>query len=382
MRVAVGLALVSCLVAVAQEVIPPDVREVATELALEEEERQRFAADVAWARAERQRLVARLRSGELDFAELGAELDGLRDALRERLAASLTPAQLAALDLDDLLRGPPDPVRVKLEARTSLMPSLPLLRGGRVGEWASSVELGLEVPLTHTVTLTFGVEGSERVLDFHRAFELDPQEGDPFGQVHGARVSLGAQLRLGPVFVIGSLSGQVAAEDGAKAEDALTVGGFAAVSYAFSRSFSLGLGVLVRSRIEEQVQVLPLPLIRLDLELSERWRLKLGAPDGLQLSFRAHETLVATLGIGFLGGIAQDLRLDDEGFAPEGVARGRRIPARLELRWTPVEGVSAGLEVGVFLWQRVQIDDRRGHSLTDDRTDPAPFGALSLRLEF
>ncbi|MCA8922845.1 MAG: hypothetical protein KDD82_13610, partial [Planctomycetes bacterium] len=324
----------------------------------------------------------RLFAGELEFDQLDDERARLRAELRERLARYLTPAQLERVPYPRLVEGPPPSPSAWIEGGFTWMPSAALRGRGRVELRQTAAEVQLSVPLTRPLTLSFGVRGASRRVDFEDAFELDPVSGDPFEQLTSGRVTVGAQLRLGPVFAIASTNVQVALEDGASFEDAITFGGLLGVSYAFTPNFALGLGALVRSRLEENVQVIPLPLIRFNVELSAWWRLTVGAPEGVQLIFSPDPSFVAQLGIGFRGGIAQDVRLDDRGFAPEGVARSRRIPVQLQLRWSPLERLTLGLDAGVFLWQKVQIDDRRGNDLTEDRTEPTPFGGLSLRVSF
>lgn len=380
----VAWAIVAAAMAWGQAAPPggEEAAELVEELGLDPAQRERFGADVEWTQEQREGLRERLISGEMDFDRLPQERAMVRTSLRKRLASYLTPDQLERVPWDDLIEGPTPPPRAWVEVGTTWMPSTRLRRGGRLSLLQTTAEFQASVPLNRTLSLSLGLRGSVLRNEFSKATELDPASGDPFETIYGGRATLGMQVRLGPIFAIASTNVQLAFEEGADANDAITYGGLLGVSYAFSRSFALGLGAIVRSRIEDDVQVIPIPFIRLDLELSESWRFLIGAPEGLQLIWAPDPSFQAQVGIGFRGGIAQDARLDDDGVAPEGVARGRRIPVQLRLRWRPTEFLQVGADAGVFLWQKIQIDDRRGNELSADRSDPTPFGALSLRLLF
>ena len=64
--------------------------------------------------------------------------------------------------------------------------------------------------------------------------------------------------------------------------------------------------------------------------------------------------------------------------------RSRRFPFEVELTWTPFgqNALEVQATLGVFVYQRLEIDDRRGRSLTDVRTDPAVYGTLGLSWSF
>ncbi len=169
-----------------------------------------------------------------------------------------------------------------------------------------------------------------------------------------------------------------AGEEGAEFSDTVTFGGFAAATYSLSEDLTFSLGILVRERLEDDVLVVPIPGV--EWKIDDQWRLSSGVrPAGLFLLYSPDEAWTLSLGGQYR---SREYRLDDEGFAPEGVGRDRRIPVEFGVEYRPGRRVSISGFVGVNVWQEYEIDSRSGQSLGEDDSDPSPFLGAAIKLSF
>jgi hypothetical protein len=126
-------------------------------------------------------------------------------------------------------------------------------------------------------------------------------------------------------------------------------------------------------------------MIRLRLDLTDELRLLVGNEGAVRLVYSPVRSLELSLGVRFRGAIGtSDVRLDEHGFARDGVYRSTLIPIELGVEWRPLgrERLSVTLRGGLIAYQKLEIDDERGHSLTDVHADPAGYLSFELRWSF
>ncbi|HRJ49667.1 MAG TPA: hypothetical protein PKU91_03990, partial [Phycisphaerales bacterium] len=186
----------------------------------------------------------------------------------------------------------------------------------------SRVRAGLEVDIPigerSTVAVSFNNEWS--FYDF--------SEPSGFGSVapwddvweRGIRVMFSTQENDRLAWYAGGDVG-ASGEYGADFGDSLTYGVLGGVRYAFSDSFVAGIGVYGRSRIESDA--LFLPAIAFLWKISPEWSLSSQNGRSVRLAYALSEAFTLFAEGGYE---AREFRLDDEGPAPEGVGRDRRVP--------------------------------------------------------
>lgn len=364
---------------------PLPITQWQVELALTDEQVEQLQPIDTWYRRQRKELREAQGSGATGFRAIRERSRQLQDALRQRLAEVLTPAQLDQVDLEALFEREIPPLLISTTGRARLaFPGRFDDGGGDVTVTTYLGEVQARIALSKRVALTFGISGGAARYDFDDAVELDPLQGDPFDELYTARVSVGFSWQITRAWSAFATTYVAATgERDAEFDDSLTFGGVAGVAYAFNDNFSLGLGALVRTQLEDDPLILPLPIIRLRLDLSEAWRLTIGVPDGLRLTFAPLDELEISLGSGLTGLVTlPDARLDDEDFAPEGVFRQTQLPITLVVDWRPLPFLKLSFEGGLIVYRKYEIDDARGNSLTDVHTDPTGYVQLGLNLVF
>lgn len=356
-----------------------------TELSLSDSQAKRLIPVDDWLQLERARLRESQRGGALGFSALAERAKALKAELQTRLAQVLTLEQLEQVDLDELFprKIPPLLFTVRGSAQTTFRSGFDEGRGD-VATFGYQASVQARIALGDRVGLTLSLGGGETHFDFDDATELDPLRGDPFNRLVNGRVSLGLTWQITKRWTaFASANASAAGEQDAVFEDSITYGGAGGISYAFHKNFSLGIGFSARTRLEDDPQIIPLPIIRLRLDFTEQLRLTLGVPQGLRLTYAPLPELEFSLtgGFGGLMGIP-DARLDDEGFAPEGVFRQTTIPITVVVDWRPLPILKISLEGGLIAYRKYEIDDARGHSLTEVKTDPTGYVQFSFGLTF
>lgn len=173
-------------------------------------------------------------------------------------------------------------------------------------------------------------------------------------------------------------------ESNADVEDTISGGGVLGATWSPRKDLRLGLGVTVVSALEDDVQVFP--LILLNWRFAEQWTLRsatldAGAIGGGGLEVAHHLTDQWTLAAGVVFQSAR-FRLDDRGFAPEGVGENRRVPIFLRAAWNPSRQVGLSVLGGVTVGGELTIEDRDGNRLFREDYDPSPFVGVNLVLRF
>lgn len=204
--------------------------------------------------------------------------------------------------------------------------------------------------------------------DFEGAFRLDPVDGSPFGSFSRQNVDATVVHAINERWRVLGLAGfGLARERTADVGDSLIWRVGVGASYYVTRNISLGASFLVQSQLEGNVEVLPLPQIDATFEFDEQWSLELGTLSGATLTYQAFDELAFELKAGYN---EREYRLDDSGFAPEGVFQDKSIDLRLGVNWKPIDGLEVNAGVGSQLWRRFKITDEDGNRLSRVETDP------------
>lgn len=176
----------------------------------------------------------------------------------------------------------------------------------------------------------------------------------------------------------------VAYESGADVSGSWTGGGFIGGGYRVSDALNIQLGVSVTGRIEDDPQVLPMFVA--NWAIDDHWKLAAGALEfgvadvvGVGVTYRVddHWSLGARVGY-----VDQRFRLDDSGFAPDGVGEDQRGKAALVLGWRPSPGLRLSVLGGVAFGGELRVEDQNGRRLFNEEYDPAPFVAARVLWAF
>ena len=168
-----------------------------------------------------------------------------------------------------------------------------------------------------------------------------------------------------------------AGERDADAGDSMTVGGFGAVSYAFSRTFSLGAGAILSSQIEDSILVIPALVIYWQATDTIIVSNVLG-PEvyptgaGIEVAWRPDRVREVAIGSRYE---SRRFRLDDSGPAirRNGVGEDTGYPLWARATWRFENGFRLDLVGGVSLFNSYRLDDANGNELAKTDLDPAPF---------
>ncbi|MHC4829840.1 MAG: hypothetical protein ACYTFT_05715 [Planctomycetota bacterium] len=350
-------------------------QEYAFELDLNDEETAALTEVLTWLSREREGMSQKIRDGEIaGRVAIVSERQRIADDLTQRLAAALPPEKAGAIAVDDLLpSGPPLTWVVELEARHTFKKGFD--EGpGRISTTKTGISTRLLLPLGKGRLAFFRLGAHRTRYRMDNAFELDPLGGDPLEIAWGGSISLGVQPSLTErisALVVGSA--EINVEDGAKAFDGLTGGGVLGGLYRFNEWISLGVGVSVKTQLEDRVRVVPIPIIQATLPLGGTSALRVGYPDGIRLVHRPIPPVELSIGLSLDDAFGTtDTRLDKRGFAPGGVMRSRAVPVELRAQWTPVpRRLTIYGGAALVVYQKLEIDDRNGRGLSDDRADPA-----------
>ena len=204
--------------------------------------------------------------------------------------------------------------------------------------------------------------------DFEGARGLDQADGDPFRGFNRQNADLLAVHAIDERWSVLGLAGiGLAREGNADAGDAVIGRLGAGFAYQLTPAISLGVSLLVGSELEGNAQVIPLPQIDATFALAERWSLRLATIEGATLAYQHNEQLAFQLKAGYE---ERQFRLDDEGFAPEGVFQDKSIDLNLGVLWTPTPALEVNAGLAFQPWRRFKIQDRDGNRLSRAETDP------------
>lgn len=237
-------------------------------------------------------------------------------------------------------------------------------------------DLGVGVPIGDRSNIDISFDNEWSFYDFSEPNAFGAQS--PWDDVweRGLRIMFSTQETERLAWYLGAditASGEYGADFG----DSLTYGGIGGVRYAFSDSFTAGLGVFVRSRLEDDA--LFIPAFAFLWNISDQWSLSSQNGLTLKLSYKATEALNLFLEGGYE---SREFRLDDEGIAPDGIGKDRRVPIALGAQYRFSPAVSLTGKAGAYAWQRYRLDDEEGAKIAEYEADPAAFFTLELRVTF
>lgn len=286
----------------------------------------------------------------------------------------------AAEDVPAQPQRPPMPTFIYTIGQSIDVTSVPHIDGG--GQATSAItrtEFDLVWLASQRTRAIFQVSNEFAFYDFDDAFRLDPVDGDPVGSMNRQNIDVLVSHNIDRQWSLIALGGiGLARERNANVGDSIVWRAGVGTAYQATENISLGVSLLATAEQEGSVEFLPLPAIDATFELDERWTLSLGTLTGASLAYQANDELAFELRAGYN---ERNYRLDDEGFAPEGVFQDKSIDLRLGVNWQPAPGLEIDAGVGSELWRRFKIRDSNGDRLRRVESDPTIvlFAGLSYR---
>ena len=168
-----------------------------------------------------------------------------------------------------------------------------------------------------------------------------------------------------------------AGETDADAADSMTLGGFGAISYAFSPTLSLGGGAILSSQIEDSILVIPALIVYWQVTDPVVVSNVLG-PEvyptgaGLEVAWRPDRLREVAIGTRYE---SRRFRLNDDGPAirRNGVGEDTGYPLWARATWRFENGFRLDLVGGISLFNSYRLDDANGNEIAKTDLDPAPF---------
>ena len=245
-------------------------------------------------------------------------------------------------------------------------------------------------------TVTVGSRLSEMwALSVHGSYEFSMydfsggrtfhQNGGPWENINTTefRANLTWHDDDTPWSVFGGPAVQFANESGADWDDGVSGGGFIGATHRMSDSLILGAGVGVTTQIEDDVQVFPIFIVEWlivdQLRLSTNITRSLAKRNGAELIWTPIDRWEFAIGAAYEN---RRFRLDDVGFAPDGVGEDQYFPiwGRVSYRFNPNWEVN--LFGGLNAFGEMSIEDEDGRTIEDGDYDSAPFVAATVQVRF
>jgi hypothetical protein len=279
--------------------------------------------------------------------------------------------------------GEPRPIRFVFSTRGEYQFDTGLDRAGDFSLTRANAGLGFSVPIADRFGIAIGTSLGIASYDFDRAAVFGG--GRPWEAIYTGQVSAVANYTLDDAWTVfgGAIFG-LAGEEGADFSDSITGGGMIGAGYRHSEGLIVRFGLSVMSQIEDDAAVMPVILV--DWAIDDRWRLRMGSLDtgsadviGAGLNYRISEQWSAG---GRLSWVHSRFRLDDSGFAPEGVGQDDRFKATLVLNWRATDHLDLGLLGGVVFGGTLRVEDQDGGRLFEEDYDPTGFAGVRLAWRF
>lgn len=254
-------------------------------------------------------------------------------------------------------------------------------KGGSVSVFRVFFDVDAGIPLSET--LGVGLHFGYKYADYNFSAPVTFAGTKPWDTVHnlefggnvGYDVTPEWSIYLAPTF-------QISREDGAGWGNAIEYGGVVSVTRDFGPNFTLGLGVAAFSELEE---VSVFPVLVVNWKISERlllanpFRPGPAGPAGIELSYRIGADWDVAAGAAYR---SERFRLKDSGLFADGIGEFSSIPAWGRISRSVGSYFNLDMYGGVMFSGKVSIDDSRGHRLSSDDFDPAPFLALAISSRF
>ncbi len=209
--------------------------------------------------------------------------------------------------------------------------------------------------------------------------------GEPWGDINSGRFMAVCNYTVNEQWsVFGGGIAAISAESGASASSAWTGGGFIGGGYRASDSLVVRLGVSVVSQLEDDAEVLPIFVF--EWQIDERWQLRAGGLDagasdafGIGATYKLNEQWSLGARVAYH---RNRFRLDDSGFAPDGVGQDQRVNGTLLATWRPRQHLEISVLGGVAFSGEIRVEDDDGNRLFKEDYDPAPFVGARLAWRF
>lgn len=166
-------------------------------------------------------------------------------------------------------------------------------------------------------------------------------------------------------------------ESGVSRSDGRMYSGQITVQRDVADGVRLGLGVLAASRLDSRNWVIPMGSISWDVTD----RLRVRTMRGVHLSYALDAARRWEWGLN-TEYHSRHIRLNDDGPAPGGVYRSRSVVTTTSLTYRPNPGMTLGFEVGVVPWRELDIRERRGGSVWEQRVQPGLSAAAIANITF
>jgi hypothetical protein len=257
--------------------------------------------------------------------------------------------------------------------------------GGDFSNDTLSFGLTVDRQLSDEVSLKFQTNYVVSSYDFTGTTGL--AAFDPWDDIH--TFNFGAALSFNPNDELGVFAGpvfQFSRESGADWTDGFTGGGIMGMTYQVSDRLVLGGGIGIVSQIEDDVRVFPIIII--EWQLADQWRISSRGPTagrasleftGVELIWSPAERWEFALG----GGSSfSRFRLDDSGFAPDGVGEDESIPLWLRASWKASNTFSIDAVGGFAFGGELTLDDSNGDGIARSDYDTSPFVGVLASIRF
>lgn len=266
-------------------------------------------------------------------------------------------------------------IRLGAEGEAGLKSDLKSTTGDvQVSRLRASIGLGIPIADRSNLDITFDNEWS--FYDFSEPSGFGAKQPWDDTWERGLRLVFSTQQTERLAWFIGG-DINAASEYGADLSDSLTYGGLGGVRYKFADSFVAGLGIYARTRLESDA--IFLPYIAFLWNIAPQWSLSSQNGRSVRFAYHASEALAIFLEGGYE---SREYRLDDEGPAPDGIGKDRKVPVALGAQWHITPKLTFTGKAGAYAWQRYRLDDKDGSKISEFEADAAPFFALELRLVF
>lgn len=238
--------------------------------------------------------------------------------------------------------------------------------------------VGVVIPVRQAAQIEFSIDYEFSHYAFSGATSFAAGFDSPWERMHREAVSVlfSQQETMDLSWSVGGIVG-FAHEEGASISDSFTGAVLGGVRYRVAENVFIGGSAILVSTLEDGMMVIPAPAI--DWRINERLRLSSGRRPGVTLDYLASDELTFSFGAGYEW---REYRLRDDGPAPDGVARDRRVPIFAAVTYTPTPQLSIELSGGAFLLQRYRLLDNDGNRLADIDGKPVPFTGLQVSYRF
>ena len=277
----------------------------------------------------------------------------------------------------------PGPVRFILNSRGEYQFNADIDDAGKFSVTRALAGIGLKSPLGQRFAVAVGAVYDFAGYDFNDSPAFGG--GEPWDNINTGLFLIDVDYNINERWsLFGGGIGAIAAESGADVSDSFTGGGFLGAGYRPSGSLNIRLGVSVMSRLEDDVLVLPIFLA--DWAIDRNWQLRAGVLEtgasdliGVGLTYRINEQWSLGTRASYLN---KRFRLDDSGFAPDGIGEDERFKGTLLVTWQPLPQLVVSALGGLVFAGDLRVEDENGNRLFKGDYDPAPFISARVALRF